>query len=367
MASRPPDLAIMIPDLRVGGVERQSLRLAEAFEQRGLTVELVLHQAQGELLGAVPPRVRLRALGVDRFRKSLPAMLRYLGAQRPRAVLARMWPVTTLALWARAAASPASRVVISDHNHMSATGPGRPGLRRALMSAAMRASYPLADGVVAVSAGVADDLAALAGLPRSRVRVIYNPVTPLAPPGEVDRARITPWLEAPGPRLISVGTLKVQKDYPTLLRALVRLRRGSDARLLIVGEGPERPTIEALIRQLELGGVVTLAGLVPNPHAYVALADLFVLSSRYEGFGNVLVEALATGTPVVSTRCPSGPSEILDEGRYGRLTPVGDVEALASAIAETLANPPEAALLERRADDFSVAAATLAYGELLGL
>jgi glycosyltransferase involved in cell wall biosynthesis len=172
---------------------------------------------------------------------------------------------------------------------------------------------------------------------------------------------------AGGPRLITVGTLKPVKDQATLLRALVRIRQTHDARLLILGEGSERPKLEALVAELGLTDVVKMPGFRPDPHGYVAHADVFMLSSLNEGFGNVLVEAMACGTPVVSTDCPTGPGEILDSGRYGRLTPVGDADALAAAVLETLAAPPDPAVLIQRSDDFSTARAVGAYRRLLGV
>jgi len=154
--------------------------------------------------------------------------------------------------------------------------------------------------------------------------------------------------------ILAVGRLVVQKDYPTLLRAFSLVRRKRQAHLLILGEGQERPRLEALVRQLGLTENVQMPGFVKNPYAYMARARLLVLSSKWEGFGNVLMEALACGTPVVSTDCKSGPGEILAEGRFGRLVPVGDAQALAAAMLETLQTPPDQAMLRQRAQDFTL-------------
>lgn len=362
-----PDISILIRDLRGGGAERVSVTLARAFRARGFTVEFVLRQAIGELLDEVPDDIGIHDLNAPRVRDALSPLTRYLRDRRPRAVLAAMWPITSLAIWARGLSGVRCRVVTSDHNILTRSRPGRPGLPRLAMTAAMRASYPLAEGIVGVSAGVADDIATLSGLPRDRVGVIHNPITPLPPAGAPDPGLVARWKAGDGPHLVTVGSFKPVKDHETLLRGLAELRKRTDARLLLLGDGDGRSRIEALISDLGLSEGVTLGGFQTDPHAYVALADAFVLSSRSEGFGNVLVEALACGTPVVSTDCPTGPREILDHGRFGRMVPVGDPGALAEAILETMIAPPDPHALRRRSEDFSTERAVSAYLDLLGL
>lgn len=360
------DVAILLPDLRPGGAERVCVTLANAFAREGLTVDLVLRQKQGELQDSVSPAVMVHTLGARRVRDAFGPFVDYLKVARPRSVLAAMWPITSLAVAARAVASVPCRVVTSDHGVLSASGPGRPGLPRLAMTLSMRASYGRADAIVGVSRGVSADVATLAGLPLGRVTTIYNPITPLAPPAAPDAEIMAAWTSG-GPQLVTVGTLKAVKDHATLLRALVRVRQAHDARLLILGEGSERPGLEALVVELGLAGAVQMPGFRPDPHGYVAHADAFVLSSLNEGFGNVLVEAMACGTPVVSTDCPTGPGEILEGGRYGALTTVGDANALAAAILGTLAAPPDPALLRQRSQDFSTARAVSEYRRLLGV
>jgi glycosyltransferase involved in cell wall biosynthesis len=233
------------------------------------------------------------------------------------------------------------------------------------MAAAMRLFYPAADAVVAVSQGVADDVARLAALERDRVRVIFNPITPLPTPRPCDETILSRWAAGGGPRLIAVANLKAVKDQGTLLRALAVVRQTLDAHLLVLGEGPERSRLEDLARDLGVAGAVTFGGHQPTPHGYISQADVFVMSSRAEGFGNVIVEALACGVPVVSTDCPTGPGEILAHGRFGRLTPVGEPEALAGAILEALDSPPDPAGLRWRAETFSIEQAVSAYREAL--
>jgi glycosyltransferase involved in cell wall biosynthesis len=302
----------------------------------------------------------------SRALRHLPALARYLRTERPAALLSAKTPVNLMALWARRRAGVPLRLVVSERAQLSAVAtPDRPAKRSALPILATR-FYPEADAIVAVSGGVADDLAALTGLERRRITVIYNAVVD---DGFAERAAQPPphpWLEDGGaPVLLAVGRLHRDKDYPTLLRAFARLRQQRPARLLILGEGPQLTELLTLANTLGIGAEVAMPGFVANPIAAMARAATLVLTSRSEGFGNVLAEALACGCPVVSTDCPSGPSEILDGGRYGRLTPVGDADALATALAATLDTPTNRETLRGRGHQFSADRAAEAYLDLL--
>ena len=196
----------------------------------------------------------------------------------------------------------------------------------------VRLFYPWADCIVGVSAGVAADVARLAAVDPETVRVIYNPVVTLDLVEDAQAPVPHPWFEDATPVLVAAGRLRPQKDFPTLLRAFATLRASRDARLIILGDGPEIKNLEALVVELGLDEDVQLPGNTSNPYAYMARAAAFVLSSRWEGLPTVLVEALRCGAPVIATDCPSGSREILADGRYGTLVPVGDIRALASAM-----------------------------------
>jgi glycosyltransferase involved in cell wall biosynthesis len=233
----------------------------------------------------------------------------------------------------------------------------------------MRRLYPKADRIVAISQGVADDLISLLNLPHEKVTVIHNPVITPELFEQAKQPVSHPWFEQNRLLVIlAVGRLTKAKDYPTLFRAFSLVRQVRPAKLLILGEGEERANLERLAIELGIQNDVSMPGFVDNPFAFMAKASVFVLSSAWEGFGNVLVEALACGCPVVATDCRSGPREILDNGRYGRLVPVGDHEALAKAILETLDNPDFPANRQtrlQRAMEFSVDAAVDKYLKVL--
>ena len=340
----PGRLAIFLPGLYDGGAERTMLNLAEGLAGRGYTVDLVLAEAVGPYLAEVPPSVRLVVLNTRQLRSSrtlacLPAFVHYLRHERPEALLSALNYANIVALWARRLAGLPRRMVINEQNTVSAEIEGLPAWRRWLLLMLLRSFYPWADSVVAVSAGVGADLARVARLKRAQIQVIYNPVVTPEMRRKAQEPLEHPWFAAGEPPVVlAVGRLSAQKDFGALIRAFAPVRERCTVRLLILGEGEDRPLLETLIARLGLEEDVQMPGFVANPYAYMAHAKLFVLSSRWEGLPTVLVEALFCGIPVVATDCPSGPSEILQGGRFGRLVPVGDVVALAQAIEAGLAD-----------------------------
>lgn len=348
----PRRLAFVLPNLGAGGAERVALTLMRAFVARGFPVDLVLVEATGELLAQLPPEVTVVDLGARRYARALLPLVRYLRRCRPHAIQVRMWPLTVIAILARLLARTPTRVVVSDHVPLGVMYADQPRAVRAI-AATTRLLYPRADARVFVSAGAADDLARLAGLPRDGFEIIHNPI-PAPPaatviPPEVERS----WGDANG-RVVGVGTLKPVKNFALLIDAFAVLRRQRPtARLAIVGAGPLLEPLRSQAAALGLGDLVVFPGFTADPTPWYASADLFALASDYEGFGNVLVEAMRQGTPVVSTDCESGPREILGDGRYGLLVPCSDAGALAAAMLATLDRPLDPATLRRRAEELS--------------
>jgi glycosyltransferase involved in cell wall biosynthesis len=229
-------------------------------------------------------------------------------------------------------------LVVNEQNTISLTTQHTRRRRQRLVPTLIKHFYPWADYIIGNSQGVAADLGKITGLPAERIRVIYNPVVTPELQAKTQAPLQHPWF-APGqpPVLLAVGRLTQQKDFPTLIQAFAEVRRHQAARLLILGEGPDRPQLEGLIKTLNLEQDVALFGFVENPYAYMARAALFILSSRWEGLPTVLIEALFCGVPVVATDCPSGPREILAGGQYGALTPMQDVATLAATMRTALA------------------------------
>jgi glycosyltransferase involved in cell wall biosynthesis len=333
-------IAFFLPSLCGGGAERVILNLVQGITERGIPVDLVLVAAEGALLDQLPPAVRLVDLRAPRAIRSIAPLAGYLRRERPRVLVSSMGHANLIAVWAARLAGGSTPVIVTEHNTLSQETRHERRLVGRLWPHLLRTFYPWATSVVAVSRGAADDLARTSGLPRDRVEVVYNPVITPTMMALARQAPDHPWF-APGqpPVILGVGRLTRQKDFSTLVLAFAEVRRRRTARLIILGEGEDRPALEAMVHELGLAQDVALPGFRDNAAAYMAGSEVFALSSAWEGLPTVLIEALAAGARVVSTDCPSGPREILQEGRLGALVPVGDAAALAAAILEALERP----------------------------
>ncbi len=358
-------VAFFLTALVGGGAERIMLYLARGFVEQGIAVDLVLAKAVGPYLSEIPAGVQLVDLQSQRLVLCLPAFVRYLQQKQPAALLSAVGDANVLALWAKQAARVPTRAVVSVHNTLSREAENATEFKRRIEPYMARLFYPWADAIVTVSRGAAEDLARL-GFSPDRVETVYNPVITPEFFEKVAQPVEHPWfLPGQPPVILGVGRLEVQKDFPTLIRAFALVREQRLARLMILGEGTARPDLEALVRELDLEADVALPGFVANPCACMARSAVFALSSLFEGLPTVLIEAMAAGVPVVSTDCESGPSEILENGRYGKLVPVGDSQALAEAIARALQEPADSAGLQAKATEFSLEKAVAGYRKVL--
>ncbi len=333
MTDPPPlaHLALLLPTMSGGGAERVAAHLLGHFAGRGVRCDLVLLEARGERLAEVPEGVRLVDLACPRARFAPPRIARYFAEARPQVALSLLCQMN----WAAAAGHALCRrpppLVWSARNDLSRfVGEFPAALRPAVRAGFRRLSRRVAH-LIAVSEGAAADYAREAAIPEARITVLPNPT--------IEPARLPerPARRAPGPpRILAVGRLAAQKNYPLLLEAAARLAETRDFRLRILGEGPDRAALEARAARLRIAGRVAFPGFSPDPLAEMAGADLFAMSSDFEGLPNALIEAMALGLPAVATDCPTGPREILEGGRWGRLVPPGDAAALAAALAATL-------------------------------
>jgi glycosyltransferase involved in cell wall biosynthesis len=354
-------ISILLPDLRGGGAERVSLDLAREFSRLGQDVEFVLMRAEGEFLPTAQLEFSVVDLVAPRMRGVPTAVARYLREHKPDVVVANMWPLTSAAVIARAMSGHKCRLLLVEHNNLTQQYSLWGKLHARLMAASMAATYRFADVVAAVSKGAAKDTAGLARLPNDRVKVLHNPIPQRQPPNpeKTANAEIL-WDCLPGQRILTVGSLSEQKNHPLLLRAFADLQY-PEARLMLLGQGAKKAMLRAMAAELGIADRVIFAGFHPDPTPFYKTANLFVLSSNYEGLPTVLIEALGCGTPVVSTDCPSGPAEILVNGKYGRLIPVGDAEKLAKGIEEALQASHDTDALISRAAEFSPSTAAQSY------
>jgi glycosyltransferase involved in cell wall biosynthesis len=358
-------LAFFIAQLRCGGAERVTINLLSAAARLGIPIDLLLARAEGPLLSEVPSGVRIIDFNVARLQHAIPKIAHYMRRERPSGVLSHITEANVACLIARSLARTKTPLVVVEHNHFSAMRAAK--AVRPRVEKLARWLYPWADHIVAVSAGVARDVESCLGLRPHRVRTIYNPVVDAQLLARAQDPCPHPWLSGGDPPvLLSVGRLAPQKDHATLLRAFAIVRRTRPARLVIFGEGAERPAIESLRRDLGLEADVDLPGITGNPYAAMRQASLFVLSSRFEGLPTVVIEALACGCPTVSTTCPSGPAEILDGGRYGLLVPPENPAALAAGILKGLDQHWDRDALRHRGAEFSATASLDQYLPILG-
>ncbi|MCS6923666.1 MAG: glycosyltransferase [Fimbriimonadales bacterium] len=340
-------LAFFSQSLGGGGAERVVVTLANEFVKRGYRVDVVNSYYQEGYQKLLAPEVNLIVLGVRRRLLAAPRLAKYLRQYRPSAMLATV--NTIAAVSARLLARVPTRLVLRE-----ATTPSQELLHS---NASLRAKlvrrwslkwlYPRADCIIAVSKGVAQDIQRLAPAAADKIRIVYNPVISAELFQKADEQPPHRWFQNPeSPIVLSIGRLVPLKGYDTLLRAFAQVRRQTPAQLVILGEGKERARLEQLATELGVRPFFDLPGFDPNPFRYMRQANVYVLSSRYEGLPNALIQAMALGCPVVSTDCPSGPNEILDGGKYGELVPVDDVDAMAQAVARVLQGqrklaPPE--------------------------
>jgi glycosyltransferase involved in cell wall biosynthesis len=331
-------VVLFISDIGAGGAERVFANLAGALSEKGLDIILLVNTLdQAAYLGTIPASVQLCELGVRHTRSALPGLIRFFRRERPAVIITAHSPPYLAALVAAKLTRTGTRVIATLHQTYSqADDLMRPFWSRTVVRTMFKA-VRWADAIVAVSHAAADDFARLAKIPRDRITVIYNPIVGPAMLQAANEPLDHPWFQ-PGqpPVILGVGRLTVQKDFPNLLRAFALVHKELDARLMLLGEGNERSALEGLVRSLSIADCVALPGVVENPFAYMKRAALFVLSSAWEALPTVLVEAMACGCPVVSTDCLSGPREILQGGRLGRLVPIRNETALAESMLKTL-------------------------------
>lgn len=347
MQTNPGPVALFLPSLAGGGGERVVLNLASGFAAQGLRTDLILASATGPYLTSVPASVRIVDLGAARVLYALPRLTRYLRRERPVALIAALNHANVVAMLAARASRVHTPTIISIHNTLSSELLDTRLARMRLLPQMYYALRHWPQAIVAVSEGVADDFSARTGIARNCIDVIQNPVITPQLHAAIRAPAPHPWFDSADPPIVlGIGRLTAQKNFSRLIDAFAIVRRRRPARLVILGDGPERELLEAKVRELGLGESVLLPGFVANPYACIARSRVFVLSSDYEGLPTVLIESLAIGTPVVATDCPSGPREILRNGELGRLVPLGDVDALAEAIADTLDAPRPSCDLE---------------------
>lgn len=337
-------IAFLLPDLEWSGLGRVAVNLSKEISSRGISVDLVVGSATGVFLKEIPPQIRI----VDferqiqpRLQSALKILLplrRYLQIEKPTALVCYLYTCNVVTLMAKMLVRSKVKLVLVEQIILyEKQEKKQQKLQERFLPILMRWLYPSADKVVACSQGLARDLEIYLGFNHGKIDVIYNPVIDDKLAEKANLFVEHPWFnKGEIPVVLGAGRLVRQKDFATLIRAFALVKKEQKVRLVILGEGQLKNQLLTLVGQLNLENDVAILDFVENPYAYMAKSAVFVLSSGWEGFGNVVAEALAAGAPVVSTNCPSGPAEILDNGKYGELVSVGDSQGMAEAILRVL-------------------------------
>ena len=368
LSARPERrIALFLPSLAGGGGERSLLEVARHLVQHGFIVDMVVTRCGGALWESVPEHVRLINLQSRKTLTCLPKLIRYIRRERPAVLISAVDFANLAGLLAKKFFASRLRLIVIQHIHFTANYQASGFLSR--MALRLTAwVLPVADAIVSVSSDVAEDLQRL--LPRTATGQVHFIPNPVVTPALLEQARLPvahSWFGDPAtPVVLTAGRLFIrQKDQPTLLNAFAEVLESRSAKLVVLGEGPDKAGLTDLARQLGIHGSVDFVGFQTNPFAYMARAQVFVLSSAYEALPTVLIEAMACGVPVVATDCPSGPREILEGGKWGRLVPVGDWRLLARGVLDTLDDPIPSERLVARAKRYSSTASVDQYLALL--
>ncbi len=351
-------IAFLLPDLEWGGLERVAVNLIKEFCRSDVNIDLVVASAKGVFLQEIPPQVKIINLQIPvepRLKSTLRILFpltNYLQKEKPAVLISHLFTCNVITIMAKMLAISSTKLMLVEHISLyQKQEKGSKNIQDQLLPILMRWFYPSADKVVAVSQGLARELEDYLQLKSGTIDVIYNPVID---DQLVTKAQLSvkhPWFnDKTIPIILGVGRLVPQKDFATLIKAFAIVRKKQKARLVILGEGGLKDELLALVEGLNLTDDVAILDFVENPYAYMAKSAVFVLSSIAEGLPTVLIEAMAVGIPVISTNCPSGPVEILDNGKYGELVPVGDSKALGNAILKVLNgknNPVNSSWLEQ--------------------
>jgi len=365
-----PLLAFFIPDLSVGGAEQVAITIANGLATRGYDIDLLLSRASGELRSELSEQVSIVELPpsttpVVGVAAHLPFLATYLNKRKPAALFPHLEHPSIVSLAINRFLNTDTAVIPTQHSAFGHEVEATP--KDQIVRRIVPRLYPASDQIVSVSEGVADSLTDRTPVERSDISVLYNPVDVEQIRERASQPVEHEWVEGDDRDVVLfVGRHARQKNLDGWVRAFEKIvNKNPDARAIIAGKGPCREQVQTTVERLGLSDTVSLPGFVDNPYRYMRKSDVFLLSSRYEGLPTVLIECLAVGCPVVSTDCPSGPREILSDGEHGTLVPMDDIDGLANAVCDTLADPPDSDRLRSRADDFSPKPVFDAYEQFL--
>lgn len=339
MSNQGIKISLILPGLAGGGAEKVMLLLAKGFAEKGFNVDLIVCKATGHLMNSVPEGVNFINLEAKRIVFAFPSLIKFLYGSDTDIIFSSLKPVNILTVLSKKLLFLQAKVGIVEHSTLSERILNAKKIKdKFVIPFLMKWTYKFADQIICVSKGVADDLSATLSLDRSSIEVIYNPVIDNELVEKSNEPITHKWFEQGTPVIIGMGRLIEEKNFPLLIRSFSMVRERIESKLMILGEGEKKAEIKKLISDLKITQDVDLIGFVENPYKYLKNANLFVLSSNVEGLPTALIEAMACGTPVISTDCPSGPREILENGKFGALIKMNSHEELSEKMCECLEN-----------------------------
>lgn len=358
-----PRIAIFSPTLRGGGAERVVVNMANGFVKLGISVDLLLSSAVGPYIELLTPKVNIVDLNTGRVLSSLPRLIKYLHEQTPTVFISHQAHANIIAIIAHLIDHSRSKLIVCEHSVPSRYSSFSHKIIDRFIPILESLLYPFVDAIVGVSSQVVNEVRSLLISGKHKVHLIHNPIIN-SNIYELMDEKPPELYSSKGKIILSVGRLVPVKGYRSLIHAFVFIRKKIDADLFILGEGKQRIELTLLAKELKIEKNVHLLGFMKNPYSFMKNADVFVLSSIYEGLPTVLIEAMACGVPVVSTKS-GGSTEILGKGKYGKLVPAENPQSLAKAIVDVLENPPDNRPAQKRSNDFTVDKSIQEYIELI--
>lgn len=360
-------IVFILPDLRGGGAEKVCINLATDWVARGHCVKFILMNQKGEYLKNISKGIKIVSLKKKKLRQIFFPLLTFFKKDKPDVILAQMWPLTSITVLAWLASFKKGKLFLVDHVHLSSSVEKEIFFPRNIFKLIIKLTYLFSNKIIVVSNGVKKDLVEISNKLNKKIKVIYNPLIKKEKVKIKNKKSLKKkiWGENTKYRILSVGSLKIQKDHFNLIEAFSLLKFQKKCRLLIIGNGPLKNQLKKFIKIKKLENKINLINFKSDLQIYYETADLFVSSSKWEGFSNVIAESLGFGLPVVSTDCKSGPSEILKRGKYGELVPIENSKKLALAIESSLQRKHDKNLLKKRSQDFAVKRISNEYLKLI--
>lgn len=327
-----PKILFILPSLGGGGAERTILNLINNLDRQRFKPQLAVLNLEGEYLDLLRKDIKVFDLKKSRARYAILELTKLINKEKPNIVLGTIVQIRILLHFVKKLSRHKPIFITRCENFQSKTEENR--IIKFLSDVSLRTS----DYIITISRGIAKDLIEHHDVKEEKIRIIYNPINLENVQKLAKKPLNHPWFLSQEPVIIAVGRLTKQKGFSYLIKALFLIHPETKAKLVILGQGPEKEKLKELSKQLNIEKEVEFLGFQKNPYRFITQAKVFVLSSLWEGFGNVIIEAMACGCPVVSTNCQSGPSEILENGKYGILVPIANSKSLAGGILKLLDN-----------------------------